>query len=115
MDHIGGCNCGNIHVNLRLTKPPEDSPIRACTCSSCVAIIRACSRTQKDRSSGERMICRWLSVIDSEPVPAISSFAVAAASLSPPSPSRVRHARRRQCKLLGRSWTLHVSASDARL
>ena len=35
MDHIGGCNCGNIHVNLRLTKPPEDSPIRACTCSSC--------------------------------------------------------------------------------
>lgn len=35
MDHIGGCHCGNIHVRLRLTKPPEENPLRACTCTFC--------------------------------------------------------------------------------
>jgi hypothetical protein len=32
MEHSGGCHCGNIHVRLRLSKPPEDNPLRACTC-----------------------------------------------------------------------------------
>ena len=32
---LGGCHCGNIHVRLRLTKPPEDNLLRACTCSFC--------------------------------------------------------------------------------
>jgi hypothetical protein len=35
MEHIGGCHCGNIHVRLHLSKPPEDHPLRACTCSFC--------------------------------------------------------------------------------
>jgi hypothetical protein len=35
MDHLGGCHCGNIHVRLRLSKQPEDTPLRACTCSFC--------------------------------------------------------------------------------
>jgi hypothetical protein len=35
MEHTGGCHCGNIHVRLRLSKPPEDNPLRACTCSFC--------------------------------------------------------------------------------
>ena len=35
MDCPGGCHCGNIQVRLRLSKPPEDTPIRACTCSFC--------------------------------------------------------------------------------
>ena len=35
MDHAGGCHCGNIHVRLRLSQPPEDSPVRGCTCSFC--------------------------------------------------------------------------------
>ena len=35
MEHMGGCHCGNIHVRLRLSKPPEDSPLRARTCSFC--------------------------------------------------------------------------------
>ena len=35
MDYLGGCHCGNIHARLRLTRPPEDTPIRACTCSFC--------------------------------------------------------------------------------
>jgi hypothetical protein len=35
MDHVGGCHCGNIHVLLRLSMPPEDNPVRACTCSFC--------------------------------------------------------------------------------
>jgi hypothetical protein len=35
MDCLGGCHCGNIHVRLHLTKPPEANPLRACTCSFC--------------------------------------------------------------------------------
>lgn len=35
MDHLGGCHCGNIHLRLRLSKRPEDHPLRACTCSFC--------------------------------------------------------------------------------
>jgi hypothetical protein len=35
MEHPGGCHCGNIHVRLRLSKPPENNPLRACTCSFC--------------------------------------------------------------------------------
>jgi len=35
MDHAGGCHCGNIHVALRLSKPPEQNPVRICTCSFC--------------------------------------------------------------------------------
>jgi hypothetical protein len=37
MDHLGGCHCGNIHVRLRLSKPPQESPLRACACSFCRA------------------------------------------------------------------------------
>ena len=33
--HLGGCHCGNLHVRLRLSKPPEDNALRACTCSFC--------------------------------------------------------------------------------
>jgi hypothetical protein len=35
MNHTGGCHCGNIHVLLRLPKPPEGTPVRTCTCSFC--------------------------------------------------------------------------------
>ncbi len=35
MEHLGGCHCGNIHVRLRLLKPPADYALRACTCSFC--------------------------------------------------------------------------------
>jgi hypothetical protein len=35
MEHRGGCHCGNIHVRLRLSKPPQDNPLRACACSFC--------------------------------------------------------------------------------
>lgn len=35
MDHAGGCHCGNIHVVLRLSKPPEQNAVRTCTCSFC--------------------------------------------------------------------------------
>jgi hypothetical protein len=35
MNHAGGCHCGNIHVLLRLSKPPERTPVRTCTCSFC--------------------------------------------------------------------------------
>ena len=37
MDHSGGCHCGNIHVRLRLSKPPQETPLRACACSFCRA------------------------------------------------------------------------------
>jgi hypothetical protein len=35
VDYLGGCHCGNIHVRLRLSKQPEDTPLRGCTCSFC--------------------------------------------------------------------------------
>lgn len=35
MEHTGSCHCGNIHVRLRLSKPPEACAIRACACSFC--------------------------------------------------------------------------------
>lgn len=35
MEHSGGCHCGNLHVRLRLTRRPEDVPLRGCTCSFC--------------------------------------------------------------------------------
>lgn len=35
MDHSGGCHCGNIHVLLQLSKPPEENSVRTCTCSFC--------------------------------------------------------------------------------
>jgi hypothetical protein len=37
MDHLGGCHCGNIHVRLRLSKPPQGTPLRACACAFCRA------------------------------------------------------------------------------
>jgi hypothetical protein len=35
MEHAGGCHCSNIHVLLRLSKPPEDNPVRTCSCAFC--------------------------------------------------------------------------------
>jgi hypothetical protein len=37
MDHLGGCHCGNIQVRLRLSKSPQDTPLRACACAFCRA------------------------------------------------------------------------------
>jgi hypothetical protein len=37
MEHTGGCHCGNIHVRLRLSQAPADTPLRACACSFCRA------------------------------------------------------------------------------
>jgi hypothetical protein len=35
MLHTGGCHCGNISVQLRLSQPPEQTPLRSCSCSFC--------------------------------------------------------------------------------
>ena len=35
MIHTGGCHCENIKVRLRLAKPPEQMPLRSCSCSFC--------------------------------------------------------------------------------
>jgi hypothetical protein len=35
MDQAGGCHCSNIQVALRLSKTPEQTPVRTCTCSFC--------------------------------------------------------------------------------
>jgi hypothetical protein len=37
MEHQGGCHCGNLRLNLRLTQAPEDTRLRACGCSFCRA------------------------------------------------------------------------------
>ena len=35
--HKGGCHCGNLRLTLRLSQPPEATPLRACGCSFCRA------------------------------------------------------------------------------
>ena len=37
MLHSGGCHCANISVALRLSRPPEQMPLRACSCAFCRA------------------------------------------------------------------------------
>jgi hypothetical protein len=34
-EHIGGCHCGNIRVQVHLTRPPAEVLIRSCACSFC--------------------------------------------------------------------------------
>jgi hypothetical protein len=47
MDHSGGCHCGNITVALRLSTPPDQTPLRACACGFCRAHA---TRTVADRN-----------------------------------------------------------------
>jgi hypothetical protein len=35
MLYTGGCHCENIKVRLRLSKPPDQMPLRSCSCSFC--------------------------------------------------------------------------------
>jgi len=35
MEHQGSCHCGNLRVQVRLTRPPSEMSIRSCTCSFC--------------------------------------------------------------------------------
>jgi hypothetical protein len=35
MEHQGGCHCGNLRIQVRLTKPPADMLVRSCACSFC--------------------------------------------------------------------------------
>jgi hypothetical protein len=37
MEHHGGCYCGIIRVQVRLTRPPADMPVRSCACLFCRA------------------------------------------------------------------------------
>jgi hypothetical protein len=36
-EHRGGCHCGNLALRLHLSQAPEDTPLRACSCSFCRA------------------------------------------------------------------------------
>jgi hypothetical protein len=35
MKHDGGCHCGNLQVEVRLTRPAGENVIRSCACSFC--------------------------------------------------------------------------------
>jgi hypothetical protein len=37
MLHVGGCHCENISVTLRLSRAPEQMPLRSCACAFCRA------------------------------------------------------------------------------
>ena len=69
MDCFGGCHCGNIHMcDLRLTKPPEDNLLRACSCSLFCRSHNPRMLSDPEGSFEVRqMIGRWLSGIASEP------------------------------------------------
>ena len=47
MLHAGGCHCGNITVALDLSLPPEEMPLRSCSCGFCRAHG---TRTLSDRN-----------------------------------------------------------------
>jgi hypothetical protein len=36
-EHRGGCHCGNLRVDLRLSQSPAETRLRACGCSFCRA------------------------------------------------------------------------------
>ena len=46
MLHSGGCHCANISVALRLSRTPEQMPLRSCSCAFCRAHS---TRTLSDR------------------------------------------------------------------
>jgi hypothetical protein len=35
MIYTGGCHCQNITVQLKLSKPPAEMPLRSCSCTFC--------------------------------------------------------------------------------
>src|SRR3954451_20971824 len=35
MAFLGGCHCGNLQVELQLTRPAADMAVRSCACSFC--------------------------------------------------------------------------------
>ena len=37
MLHTGGCHCGTISVQLRLSRQPDQMPLRSCACAFCRA------------------------------------------------------------------------------
>lgn len=44
MQHRGGCHCGNLRLEMRLTQPPSEVRLRACGCSFCrMHQTRTCS------------------------------------------------------------------------
>ena len=60
MRHSGGCHCGNISVQLSLSRAPDQMPLRSCSCSFCRAHG---TRTLSDRDGeAEITIADWLLV-----------------------------------------------------
>jgi len=35
VDYQGGCHCGNLQIEMRLTRPAEELRLRSCACSFC--------------------------------------------------------------------------------
>src|SRR3984957_8122215 len=59
-EYSGGCHCGNLTLCLRLSRPPEETSLRACGCSFCRAHA---TRTASDpRGSVEIWAGDWLLV-----------------------------------------------------
>lgn len=60
MQCTGGCHCGNLQVTLRLSREPEQMPVRTCTCSFCRA--HAPRMTSDPVGSFEISAADWTSV-----------------------------------------------------
>jgi hypothetical protein len=57
MRHSGGCHCGNISVQLSLSRAPDQMPLRSCSCSFCRAHS---TRTLSDRDGqAEITVADW--------------------------------------------------------
>jgi len=105
------CHGGNIHVRLRLSKPPEDNPLRACTCSFC--------RSHSPRAAADLgglfkvWAGDWLLVENYRCGTRTSDFLICrrcGAVIAGSRGNDGRTARGRQCELLERSCALSVPA-----
>lgn len=61
MLHSGGCHCGNITVQLRLSQPPEAMALRSCSCSFCRSHG---TRTVSDRNGAAEIRARDWSLVE---------------------------------------------------
>jgi hypothetical protein len=61
MLHLGGCHCKNIEVTLRLSRLPEQVPLRSCACSFCRSHG---TRTLSDRDGSVEITAQDWSLVE---------------------------------------------------
>jgi hypothetical protein len=61
MLHTGGCHCGNIGLQLRLSRSPKQTPLRSCSCAFCRSHG---TRTVSDRDGSAQITASDWSMVE---------------------------------------------------